>query len=116
MKYFVKNEHGELTFGSIHELRAMFQQGMVEADDDVRPEDSQIWRKAGAIPELRELGASTRASNSQFAFIAVTLVCLSVSLYALVHLHNLLLAAICMVPVIGMSTRAFTKAMKRERG
>jgi len=116
MKYFVKNEDGELTFGSIHELRAMFAQGMVEPTDDVRPEDSQIWRKAEAIPELREYAKAAKGNNSHFMFAVVALVCLSGSLYSLIHLHSLIIAMVLMVPVIGMSTRAFTKAMKRERG
>jgi hypothetical protein len=113
-RYVVRNADGELTFNPIHELRHMFQQGLVDAADDVRTEGSDIWRKAGAIPELRALEGDKKGSG-QFMFAAVTLCCLSGSLYALMHLHNFVIAGVLMVPVIGMSTRAFTKAMKRER-
>lgn len=120
MKYFVKNEDGELTFQSIHELRAMFQQGLVSPDDQVRPEDSPNWRTAAAIPELREFAAS-RASGGHFWLAVVTLICLSLALSILLG-HNsfsmikrVAFVAILMLPVLGMSQRAFTKAIKRER-
>jgi hypothetical protein len=114
MKYFVKNPDGELTFGSIHELRAMFQQGLVGPDDDVRAEDSPLWRKAAAVPELRAFAAS-RKDGGHFIFAVVSLICLSGALYALIHFHNFIIAAVLTIPVIGMSTRAFTRSIKRER-
>ena len=115
MKYFVRNEHGELTFGSIHELRAMFDQGMVGPDDEVRPEDSQSWRKAAAIPELRASAAAKAEGKGWGTFALVTTVCLVAALAALVRFHSWIIAAVLMIPVLGMSQRAFTRAMKRDR-
>jgi len=120
MKYFVKNDDGELCFGSIHELRAMFAQGLVAPEDEVRAEDSQIWRKAAAVPELRAYAAS-RKDSGEFRFLLVALVCLSGGLFVLFGHSSLgltarvLVAAALMVPVLGMSQRAFTRSMKRER-
>lgn len=119
MKYFVKNADGELTFANIHELRAMFDHGLVGEDDEVRPEDSTVWRKASAIPELRAFSASKR-EGGQFRFVLVTLLCLSGALMVLFGKSGLskvtrvLFAATLMIPVIGMSQRAFTKAIKRK--
>jgi hypothetical protein len=120
VKYIVKTSDGELTYGSIHELRAGFDQGLVEADDQVREERSEIWRKAGAIPELRAF-AATKKQGGHFWVGVVGLVCLSSAL-ALLFGHNslstlqrVLVSACLMIPVLGMSQRAFTKSIKRER-
>lgn len=121
MKYFVRNPDGELTFGSIHELRAMFEQGMVGPDDEVRAEDSQAWRKAAAIPELRDAAAARKADTSNARFLVVTVVCLSAALGVMVSHSSLsitqrvCIAAALMVPVLAMSQRAFTRFVKREK-
>lgn len=121
MKYYVRNQDGELTFGSIHELRVMFDQGLVGPDDEVRPEDSQSWRKAAAIPELHASAAARRSDASSARFLFITVVCLSAALgVMLTHsslsiLQRTAIAAALMIPVIGMSQRAFTKFLRRER-
>lgn len=120
MKYIVKTSDGELTYGSIHELRAGFEQGLVEPEDQVREERSEIWRKAGALPELRAVSLN-RKQSGHFWVGLVGLVCLSGALLLLFGhnglglLQRVLIAACLMVPVLAMSQRAFTKSIKRER-
>lgn len=52
MKYTVKNKDGELTYGSMEELKNAYVLGLVEGDDEILEEGGQKWRKANAIPLL----------------------------------------------------------------
>ena len=114
MKYIVKNEDGELTFDSLTHLRVMYQQGMVEPTDRVRAEDSEIWRQAGAIPELRDAISTQRADSSVAMGIMAAFGCLG-ALIALVKFHSMLGALVCMVPVLALAQRAFISATRKRR-
>src|SRR5947209_5268436 len=107
MRYTVKNQDGELTFDSLHHLRTMFEQGLVEPDDQVREEGSELWRKAAAMPELRELVRDRSTERRWQLWGVVTAISLTLALYALVHLHSWIIAAVLMLPVLVMSQRAF---------
>lgn len=52
MKYTVKNKDGQLTYGSLEEVKTAYVLGLVESDDDVLEDGATLWRKAGAIPLL----------------------------------------------------------------
>ena len=52
MKYTVKNKDGELTYGSLEEIKTAYVLGLVEPEDDVIEEGAKLARKAGAIPLL----------------------------------------------------------------
>lgn len=52
MKYTVKNKDGELTYGSMEELKQAYVLGLVEAEDEILEEGAQLWRKANGIPLL----------------------------------------------------------------
>ena len=52
MKYTVKNKDGELTYGSLEELKTAYVLGLVEPEDEVLEENTALWRKAGGIPLL----------------------------------------------------------------
>jgi hypothetical protein len=114
MKYTVKNTDGELTFDSLTHLRQMYQQGMVEPDDQVRAEDSSIWRKASAIPELRDSVPDRSASNRWLLWGMVAAFCLTLSLHSLMH-NRKIFAAVMMVPVLVMSQRATTQVFRKRR-
>ena len=53
MKYDVKNEHGQLTFGSFKELYVLYQRQFVSDDDLVRRHGTDQWVPAGRMPELK---------------------------------------------------------------
>ncbi len=63
MRYLVKaqGEGGELTFGSLAELRTLYAQGFVAPEDLVRPEDSERWVRADRLSGLR--GAEPRSTS-----------------------------------------------------
>ena len=52
MGYRVRNEHGELRFNSLSELREAWQQQFVGPDDEVLEDGSTTWRKAATLPKL----------------------------------------------------------------
>ena len=53
MKYDVKNEHGQLTYGSFQEVYVLYQRRFVSDDDMVRRHGTDRWIPAGLMPELR---------------------------------------------------------------
>ncbi len=52
MKYTVKNKDGELTYGSMEEVKTAYVLGLVEPEDEILEEGAKVARKAGAIPLL----------------------------------------------------------------
>ena len=48
MKYTVKNKEGELTYGSLDEVKTAYVLGLIEADDEVLEDGASLWRKASA--------------------------------------------------------------------
>ncbi len=52
MKYFVKNEHGELVVPTYTELRSLYKARFIQDEDQVRKEDSERWVPAGAMKDL----------------------------------------------------------------
>jgi hypothetical protein len=65
MKYTVKNEHGQLTYGSLEEVKTAFVLGLVEPEDEVIEEGGTLWRKASSIP-LLVTAAKVRADRTVF--------------------------------------------------
>jgi hypothetical protein len=53
MKYDVKTEDGQLSFGSLAEVQSLYRQGFIAPGDLVKPENSGRWVKAGEMPVLR---------------------------------------------------------------
>ncbi len=53
VRYEVKNVHGQLTFGSLRELRTLYQREFLSDDDLVRREGTDRWIPAGLMPELK---------------------------------------------------------------
>ncbi|MFT3842696.1 MAG: hypothetical protein QM723_37245 [Myxococcaceae bacterium] len=62
--YRVKTADGELTYGSLEEVKTAYVLGLIEADDEVLKEGETLWRKAGGIP-LLVTAAKQRAASSQ---------------------------------------------------
>ena len=98
MRYFVKTEHGELAFDSMTHLREMYEKGLVEPGDQVRAEDSQVWRKAEAVPELRGRLTEHKAERGWMVWGVVVAVLLAVALRLLVSGHYIAAAALIAFP------------------
>ncbi|QSQ16400.1 hypothetical protein [Myxococcus landrumensis] len=52
MRYVVRTPDGELTYPSLGDVERAYTQGLVDPDDEVREESSELWRKAGSLPVL----------------------------------------------------------------
>ena len=77
MKYAVKTRDGELTYGSLEEVKTAYVLGLVEPDDEVLEENTQLWRKAGTIPLLvtaKKVTLNRGQSNQQRAWAIGALV------------------------------------------
>ncbi|HUB05696.1 MAG TPA: DUF4339 domain-containing protein [Myxococcales bacterium] len=73
MRYEVKVDDKQLTFGSLAELRALYAQGFVAADDLVRPEGSERWIRAGQMPVLRAAQSRTSVGARAAGLLTVSL-------------------------------------------
>src|SRR4051794_34420534 len=54
MRYRVKNEHGEVSFGNFLELEQAWLRGLVEPTDLIQEEGADAWQRADALPLLRK--------------------------------------------------------------
>jgi hypothetical protein len=61
--YRVKTADGELTYGSLEEVKNAYVLGLIEADDEVLKDGDTLWRKAGGIPLLVTAAKSRRDST-----------------------------------------------------
>ncbi len=68
--YRVKTQDGELTYGSLEEVKNAYVLGLIEAEDEVLKEGDTLWRKAGGIPLLvtaaKARQKSTRSKAQRF--------------------------------------------------
>jgi hypothetical protein len=62
MKYDVKTEDGQLSYGSLAEVQALYRQGFIGPTDQVKPENSTRWVAAGEMPVLK---ITERRSSSE---------------------------------------------------
>ncbi len=62
MRYDVKTEDGQLSYGSLAEVQSLYQQGFIAPTDLVKPENSARWALAGEMPVLK---FTERRSTSQ---------------------------------------------------
>jgi len=53
MGYRVKTPEGELSFASLYDIERAYAAGLVDENDEVQEEGSEVWRKAGTLPALR---------------------------------------------------------------
>lgn len=62
MRYDVKTEEGQLSFGSLAEVQTLYRQGFIAPADLVKPDNSTRWVKASDMPVLQ---ITERRSSSQ---------------------------------------------------
>ena len=61
MKYWVRNQDGELEYSSFGQIEEAWLLGLVEPDDEIKEEGWEKWRKASSFPTL----ARARRSGEQ---------------------------------------------------
>src|SRR5258708_281760 len=82
MRQIVKTQDGELTYGSMVEVRALYEQGFISPDDLVPAEDSARWVKASTLGTLQ--GAQSRGKRETRMGVRVAMaVCASIALAGL---------------------------------
>ncbi|MHB8418298.1 MAG: DUF4339 domain-containing protein [Myxococcales bacterium] len=100
MRYEVKVEERQLTFGSLAELRALYAQGFVSAEDMVRPEGSERWIRAGQMPVLRAAESRTRAGTRAAGVLTLTLLFSAVVGAYVFHYKQLALVGLVLLAVV----------------
>jgi hypothetical protein len=86
-RYVIRSaEGGELVCPSLADLCALYDQGFVGDDDLVRPESSQRWVRAAALPGLRTLRERRKGPGQAALFLAVAII---VALAAAILLRGL---------------------------
>ncbi len=71
MRYHVRNAEGEeLVCPSLADLHALYNQGFLTDDDQVRMERSQRWVRAGDMPALHGVRQRRRDPKQALALLA----------------------------------------------
>ncbi|MHB1843942.1 MAG: GYF domain-containing protein [Deltaproteobacteria bacterium] len=77
MKYEVKvasdDGSGKLTYGSLAELKSLFEQGFVAPEDLVRQEGSDHWVRADRLPALRGAERRSRTETRMAARLSLAI-------------------------------------------
>ena len=74
-RYVIRSTEGrELVCPSLADLHALYEQGFLGDDDLVRPESSQTWVRAAAMPGLRTLRERRKGPGQMALFIAVAVI------------------------------------------
>ena len=82
MRQIVKTDHGELTYGSMAEVKTLYEQGFIGPDDLVRAEDSSRWVKAGTLATLRNAQTRGKRETGMGVRLAIA-ICASIALAGL---------------------------------
>ncbi|MFP2901547.1 hypothetical protein [Corallococcus sp. 4LFB] len=118
MAYRVRTPDGELMFPSLGDIERAYVQGLVDADDEVREDGAEKWRKASSLPVLArakkpQSGKAARAQTfTVLGVVALGLLALAVMVLGQeprVRMMGVLLALV----VSGLLMRVTFKAYKR---
>jgi hypothetical protein len=86
-RYVIRSSEGrDLICPSLADLLALYDQGFLGDDDLVRPESSQKWVRASAMPGLRTLRERRKGPGQAALFLAVAV---TVALAAAILLRGL---------------------------
>ncbi|WP_342381236.1 hypothetical protein NVS55_16365 [Myxococcus stipitatus] len=117
MRYVVRTPDGELTYPSLGDVERAYTQGLVDPDDEVREETSELWRKAGSLPVLARARrpASGLAARGQWLAVAgcVALGVLALTLVLKESWSLRIVGIVLALVVSSILTRVTVKAFKR---
>ena len=117
MKYTVKNQDGELTYGSLEEVKTAYVLGLVEPEDQVLEEGATLWRKAGAIPLLvtaKKVTGDRGQSNAVRGWVIGALVLAFFAFYFLIK-GSWVWGGLATFGVVSMLIRVTVLAARRKR-
>ena len=117
MKYTVRNKDGELTYGSMDEVKTAYVIGLIEAEDEVLEEGATLWRKAGGISLLvtaRKVNVDRGQSNQQMYWAIGALVLAIFTFYCVVKGYWLL-SGLLGFAVVSMMFRVTVLASTRKK-
>ncbi len=117
MKYTVKNKDGELTYGSLEEVKTAYVLGLVEAEDEVLEVGATVWRKAGAIPLFVTARKTTRQRGQSNALRGWVIGALVLSFFAFYFLikESWMWGGLAAFGVVVLLIRVTTLAAKRPK-
>jgi hypothetical protein len=73
MRYEVKTEDGTLSYGSMVELKTLYEQGFIAPEDLVRHEGGTQWVPAGQMAQLRGAVARSKTETRMGLFLALAI-------------------------------------------
>ncbi|MGQ0506698.1 MAG: hypothetical protein ACT4TC_15405 [Myxococcaceae bacterium] len=116
MRYTVRTPDGELSYPTFADVAKAYRQGLVDADDEVREEGGTAWRKAGALPELRDVrpDAPSIWTSAQIIPVALAVVIGCVALYVMVIRESYLTGVFLLVADGLILTRVAARAYKKR--
>jgi hypothetical protein len=84
-RYVIRNAEGqELVCPSLADLHALYSQGFLTDDDQVRLEGSERWVRAGSMPALHGV-RQRRADPRKMAYLLVAVAVLTLAIALLVR-------------------------------
>jgi hypothetical protein len=100
MRYEVKTQDGQLSFGSLQEVQALYRQGFVAPSDLVKPENSTRWVPAGEMPVLKvtERHSSSQGRMAYRVAFAILFSCVLGGFF--LHQRNLALTSLVLMAVL----------------
>ena len=117
MKYTVKNKDGELTYGSLEEVKTAYVLGLVEPEDEVLEEGATLQRKAGTIPLLvtaKKVNVARGHSSTLRGWVFGALVLSIIGCYLLVT-GSWLLGGATMFAVVSVLFKITTLAARKKK-
>lgn len=117
MGYRVRNEHGELKFGSFSELKEAYLHHMVGPEDEVCEDGSTHWQKAGTLPRLAQAQtAQPTVWHREARWYLLAAVLVGAGAYFVINGWTMLSFAIVAVIVATFITwTTFTAVQRRRR-
>lgn len=113
MAYRVRTPDGELTFASLYDIERAYAQGLVDENDEIREDGSEVWRKAGAIPAIRQARPEKVARrNFSPRLMLLTVLCAGLALQQFFFGSAIVAIALCLCAsslAMALTYKAFKK-------
>ncbi len=110
MRQVIKTPEGELTYGSMAEVKVLYAQGFIHADDLIRAANSERWVACGSLRVLAEAESRGRTETAMGLRVALAIAISMVLGGAVEHQRWLWLAGL-----VGMGVLLSFTAYRRKR-
>ena len=72
-RFYIRSSGREMGVADMAELQKLYHLGFLEPEDDVRRAGTDIWRKAGVMPELKAAAPKPWLEGNEFVVLAVVI-------------------------------------------